>query len=273
MITLVGMVRDEAKYLAEWLAYHWLVGFESFLIFLHDCQDDSEAQIARLPFPVTTVSVTGAQLGWALKNETYAAGLAQVTTPWAACLDIDEFLFFPQHENVTAFLLQPQFQSASAIAVYQNIFGACGHENSPPGLVTQNYTRRNADAVLAGDVAYPQYRQPRDLFKAVKMLVRPADVIKVRDSHKFLCKRLTVDETGEPFKQYNICRHMANVRLNHYFTKSREDWAFKTARARLSGAQPYPDTWFEYFAAQTTIDTALADCFSAKLQAVLAHGS
>jgi hypothetical protein len=265
MITLVGMVRDEAKYLAEWLTYHWLIGVTDFVIYLHNCADDSARVISQLPFPVTAIAVTSAEIGWEFKNRIYRAGLDAAKTPWAVCLDIDEFLCLPGHENIAEFLAQPKFDSASGIAVHQNIFGFGGHTVSPAGLVIENYTLRNSDDPLR-DRLYPQYHDPADLFKTVKVIVRPEQVVKILDSHTFLCRQKLVTEDGELFKKYQCRRVLSEIRLNHYFTKSQEDWKAKTARARLSGASMYPPAWFEYFGAQATIDKTLADKFPAKIK-------
>jgi len=265
MITLVGMVRNEAKYLAEWLTYHWLIGVTDFVIFLHNCTDNSARVISQLPFPVTAISITSDKIGWAFKNSIYQAGLAATKTLWATCLDIDEFLCVPQHANIAEFLAQDKFDAAGGIAVHQNIFGFGGHMVSPPGLVIENYTLRNVDEPLH-DKLYPQYVTPVDLFKTVKLIVKPEQVTKVIDSHTFLCRQKLVTEDGALFKKYQCRRVLAEIRLNHYFTKSQEDWAVKTARARLSGAAAYPTAWFEYFGAQDTIDMVLADKFSAKIK-------
>lgn len=265
MITLVGMVRNEAKYLAEWLTYHWLIGVTDFVIYLHNCTDTSAQVISQLPFTVKTTAITGGEIGWEFKNQIYSAGLDAAKTPWAVCLDIDEFLCLPVHDDIAAFLAQPKFADVSGIAVHQNIFGFGGHTVSPAGLVIENYTLRNSDQPLQ-DSRYPQYHDPADLFKTVKVIVRPEQVVKIRDSHTFLCRQKLVTEDGELFKKYRCRRVLSEIRLNHYFTKSREDWAAKTSRARLSGAATYPLAWFEYFAAQATIDRTLADKFSAKIK-------
>jgi len=265
MITLIGMIRDEGRYVVEWLTYHWLIGFESFLIFLHECRDETEDKIASLPFHVNTARVSGGDLGWELKNRVYSEGLSKAKTTWSVCLDIDEFLFLPQNSNISDLLEASRFQNVDSIAIHQNIFGSCGHEKSPYGLVIDNYNLRNADDVVDHDTAYPRYIEPQDLFKTVKPIVRTKSVVKVQDSHRILCKRPPVDEVGEQFKQYNFKRKIENIRLNHYFTKSKEDWQFKRSRARLSGSKAYPDYWFEYFSSQKTMDNEISSRFSEKI--------
>ena len=40
--------RDRAKWLAEWVAFHYVVGFRKFFIYLHKCSDNSSEIVLSL---------------------------------------------------------------------------------------------------------------------------------------------------------------------------------------------------------------------------------
>ena len=56
MITLGGTVKNEAKYIQEWLVYYHLLGVDRFIINLDNCTDDTHRKILELPFDVKMIT-------------------------------------------------------------------------------------------------------------------------------------------------------------------------------------------------------------------------
>lgn len=40
--------RDRAPWIKEWIAFHYLVGFKKFYVFLHNCSDDTKKSLTDL---------------------------------------------------------------------------------------------------------------------------------------------------------------------------------------------------------------------------------
>jgi hypothetical protein len=96
------------------------------------------------------------------------------------------------------------------------MYGSSGFEEPPEGLIIENYLKRAPD----------DFRPNRH----VKSIVRPAAVRDVLNPHYFRVDGPYVDAIGAPVAwsrpgltdeapKFDTCR------INHYFTRSRADWA------------------------------------------------
>ncbi|NBP16829.1 hypothetical protein EBU95_20985, partial [bacterium] len=70
-------------------------------------------------------------------------------------------------------------------------------------------------------------------------------------------------------RKYTCSRSLSKIRLNHYFTKSFEDWTFKTNRPRFSNAPTYPNEWFDYFGSFDYEDNLISTKYSSKVKELL----
>jgi hypothetical protein len=113
----------------------------------------------------------------------------------------------------------------SAVLVNWRIFGPSGHEEPPPGLVIENYTKRLPDEAPVN--------------RHVKSIVRCADVLGTGiNPHEFALHGAAADPRGEIVPNVALQPHACHegLVLNHYFTRSRRDWRAKVAR----GSAMYP---------------------------------
>jgi hypothetical protein len=266
MITLGLVVKNESKYLKEWVLYHRLIGVDNFSIYLHNNTDNSADVLEDLG--VNFKNVYSEALGFEVKNKLYTEIIQEANTEFVCCLDIDEFIVLPEHDDIKDFLDSSLFDGFGGIVLHQNIFGSSGHNDSPNGLVIENYTKRHLDN-FDFPKNYPNFHQPYDLFKIIKTIVRRRSLKKVLDSHEYLTHTPIVDENGQLYKKYTCNRTLSNIRLNHYFTKSLEDWTFKTSRPRFSGSPKYSDEWFDYFSSFNHKDNYLSAKYSSKLKKIL----
>jgi hypothetical protein len=266
MITLGLVVKNESKYLKEWILYHRLIGVDNFSIYLHNNTDDSQGILEDLG--VNFKNVSSEHLGFEVKNKLYKEIIQEANTEFVCCLDIDEFIVMPEHDNIKNFLSSSLFDGFGGVVLHQNIFGSNDHQASPDGLVIDNYTKRHPDN-FDFPRNYPNFQQPHDLFKIIKTIVRRKSLKKVLDSHKYLTHTPIVDENGQLYRKYTCNRPLSKIRLNHYFTKSLEDWTFKTNRPRFSNSPKYPNEWFDYFGSFDYKDDFISTKYSSKIKELL----
>ena len=135
-------------------------------------------------------------------------------------LDLDEFLFSPTEQSRGEIL--PEYERWPAVGVNWAVFGPSGHEQKPPGLVIENYDRRLAAG--AHTIAT----------RTIKSIVDPARVAEVTGVHAFRYDRLgTVDENHYPiYGGRTKSVSFERLRVNHYLTKSLEEYRLRAARAR-----------------------------------------
>jgi hypothetical protein len=270
MITLVGMFRNEAKYIKEWLSYYHLIGVDNFIVFFHKNTDYSLDILDSLSFKekIQIIHVEEENnVGVYFQNRIYERAIELAKTEWVIYLDIDEFLFLPNHINIKEFLSDTP-SDIGGLAIYQNIFGSCGHVSSPDGLVIENYTARNEDDIKLDRKTTFLFSKPCDLFAEVKILLRKNDISHIKTIHEVFSSKKIIIEDGSVFQKQKIKRQTNNIKINHYFTKSKEDWTFKTGRQRISGSIKYSDIFFEYFEAQNHFDDSLKNKYAEKIKSI-----
>ncbi len=228
------IVRNEARDIEEWIAFHALAGFDTQIIFDNGSIDGTVDRIkaAAKTYDIrfhnwTDRSARSQVLAYEAACEAY-----KLEFDWIAFIDSDEFLVTAGGVKVNEFLAK--FEGFSAVAVNWAIYGADGHEDWPPGLVVDSFRRR----------------APPDFFPArhVKSIVRPRLAINCLNPHYFnmredidghycdthgrymlwwrapeapggLMRGVSRDEPD-----YSVCR------VNHYFTRSRAHFRAKVQR-------------------------------------------
>ncbi len=160
--------------------------------------------------------------------------------------------------SIRDILVRKVYQPYAAILLQWLVFGPSGHNRRPEGLVIENYTRRlpQTDAASCH----------------VKTLVRTEQLRGIDYTpHAAECSGPACNTRGENVLPYAIqpteCHDVMVV--NHYFTKSREDWEFKRCRGRGDSLEPYPEQVFSDVAGQAVIEDTRAVRFVPRLRALL----
>jgi glycosyltransferase involved in cell wall biosynthesis len=194
-LTLMLIFKNEAPYLAEWLAFYQAQGVTRIIVFDHGSTDEYREVLARFP----EVELRQAELTNQAQNNAYNQVLAECSTPWLAGLDIDEFLFWPGQPSFLPYLEGiDQEGTAGLILPWRQMQSR--DETKPPGLVIENFRWR-------------RIRGPRP--GAIKLLVRPVGVERYLTSHRAIAR---------PWWTFRKDDHL---HLNHYFSKSREEFERK----------------------------------------------
>ncbi len=259
--------RDRGRWIEEWVAFHYLVGFRKFYFFAHQCVDDTKEVLLRLQktfdiqFFILSADLERPQLG----AYQYAYQHFGAEVDWLAFIDGDEFLFSPVNHDLRRVLEPYAREDLSALGAYWLCFGSNGQTREPAGLITENYTRRAADD-------FPPNRH-------VKSIVRGGLGDSVRtgpNSHLFITPRGTYDELMRPVTQ-GLAEHAqpshSRLRINHYVCQSYE--YFKSFKQR-SGAPDAgrlmvrPDSWWETHDRNEVLDTTIGPLLPS-LKAILAE--
>jgi hypothetical protein len=200
--------RNEAPYLAEWVEFHLLVGFEHLYLYDNRSEDDFAAVLA--PYLAEgTVSVTdwpefpGQTSAYDHCLRTHGARWR-----WMAFIDVDEYLFSPQLRPVPDIL--KRYEDLPGVGVLWAMFGPSGHATRPPGLTIESYVRRHTG---------------RRNLRQFKSIVHPSAVTRSFGPHSFAYgDRRRWPAPVPRFAGWD------ELRLNHYFTRSEEELAAKLDR-------------------------------------------
>jgi hypothetical protein len=215
---IAAIVKNEGRYLQEWIEFHRLVGCTKFYIYDNSSNDNTQqilnyyadkGLVDWIEWPHMNSWLNTQQLAYC-----HAIYRCRRQVQWLALIDVDEFLFSPYPQNFISFL--DEYTDLPALIVYWDMFGTSGHKLRPKGLVTENYTKRL-------DVLHPENKY-RPLSKSI---VQPHEVTAVSNVHCFQTKIWPVlgyDENRAPITRVNDIHPQKRIRLHHYYTKSFQDW-------------------------------------------------
>lgn len=241
-IGICAVFKDEAPDILEWIAYHWAIGFEYFVLYDNGSSDGgpeliAKSQLARFVKLILWPDRPGQLSAYRHFCENFSSCF-----DWVAFIDIDEFIHPLRHDTIKDAL--SRYDDRSGVLVQWLTFGPSGHGLRPQGLVIENYTRRL------------QEWHPRCSW--VKPIVRTTKNVIVDDTpHVFnisgdLCN--TRNELVPPHAQLPECHD--ELVINHYYTKSTADWAIKKKRGAAIApdlAEYYQDSDFETHAASAVV--------------------
>ena len=233
-------MRNEGPFLLEWLAYHRSIGFTDVIVCTNHCVDGSPDLLDRLQalgyldhLRNNVPEGTEAQLtGYALAERHPALAEAD----WAMVLDADEFLNIHVGGGRVTDLIDAVPQ-ATAILVNWRLFGSSGHVAWQPGLVTERFTRA-APMDHGVNLSFKTLFRNIDAYHCKLLPHQPRFPLEGRQSE--LCyvdsggrtlPAYFFDETRNSFLQSEpgtVRWDLAQV--NHYNTRSREDYLVKHKR-------------------------------------------
>ncbi len=240
-LSVCAVYRNEGQYLREWVAFHKIVGVERFYLYNNRSDDDGHRE-ALAPYVEDGTVVLhewpeclppNVVAGEASQTATYQHCIQHYANDsrWIAFIDLDEFLFSPSGRSLPEVLAE--YERWPGVGVNWCMFGASGHTAQPQGLVTESYVRRTD-------------RTSHN--RSIKSVVDPRRVRSFCLAHFFMFNgepSVAVDERhrpieGRPGSPCSVTDEVSfeRLRVNHYVTKSEQEFARKLARVRVDSGRP-----------------------------------
>lgn len=222
-LTICCIVKDENEYLAEWLWYHQKVGVEHFYIYDNNSKipvsETLEKEIAAGTVTVIPIEGTGVQI------QAYEQCLAIYgkDSRWMGFIDTDEFIV-PKSTNWLPDLLK-KYRRFGGLGVNWIIFGSGGNIEKPTDLQIKSFLKHS----------------PREYYvnRHIKSIVQPRFTLRTKgDPHsfKFRFAKYCVNEKRKGISGAIVPHHSDLIQLNHYYTRSEQEFKAKIARGRGDGA-------------------------------------
>jgi glycosyl transferase family 92 len=233
-LSAVVIVKDEGPYLQEWLEFHRLVGVQHVYLYDNGSFDGTEqvlsdfirsGYVTRIPWSSFVRDGSPQKLAYAHALSNF--GLAW---RWMTLIDADEFLFPTESDNLPSVLTR--FEHLPALAVYWRTFGFSGHEKRPSGLVIENFTMR---------APFPPEPGVKRYLLKFKSIVDPSKVSAVVSPHMVKLENGLIGActengilvpSGDEHRERVSNGHL---RINHYYTKSKEELEQKLSRGSGAG--------------------------------------
>lgn len=224
-LTLCLYVKDEDDdYLHEWINYHILIGVERFFIYDNEsnipvkqtlAQEISDNRVVVVEFPGKGVQVSA-----------YAHCLHYLGTHtrWLGFIDVDEFLVPKTTTDLREFLTA--YEAYGGLGVHWLMFGSSGYIEKPSGSQISSFIQ-----------ATPPDFEPNNFIKSIVQThyaVFPGKV------HHFYYKAgyYVVDENYVKVTGFEMPRAADKIQLNHYFTRSKEQFHQKIERGQSADVPP-----------------------------------
>jgi|GEM_PF-3260401 len=248
-VILVAIVKNEAAHLEEWLAYHIALGIDHFVIYDNGSTDHTSELLERYINHGYVTYIEWPMRAGQLSAYNHSLRMFGTTAEWIGYYDPDEFLVPLQDDDIPTFLAR--FKDAATVRIPRFEFGYSGHRTPPDALTIEAYTE--VANVLDLDLDMP----PR-----VKSLVRPRAVSAVGVHLAFAAD---VPEPGAPIDTAEVeVRGLA--RLNHYYTRSFEEFEAKRFGGSATGRPARPAVPWDL----PTLDTdTSAQRFAERTQATI----
>lgn len=229
-LAISAIVRDEGGYLPEWIAYHRLVGATKFLIY----DNESKIPIEKFLTPVGMGDISVVRYpGHGRQMQAYTDALARMAwkVTWLAFIDVDEFLVPVKTLRLTEILRR--YEPHGALGVNWQVFGSSGHAERPKGLQIESF----------------KFRTPVqwDWNKHIKTIVRPERALRAVSPHHFVYKPgwACVNEKKSKIEgPFSSPVSVDEIRVNHYYTRSRKEYAQKMERGAGDGTKK-PASFFD----------------------------
>ncbi len=215
-LAVCTIIRNEAKFLREWIEWHVLIGVSKFYLYDNDSDDDTAAILR--PYVqkglVEYIFYPGRYRQIPAYNDCVVKH--RYDCEWIAFIDCDEFLHPLGEESVLDILreMKKGNEYVAGMAVNWRMYGSSGYVSSPGGVIA-HYIHRAEDE--------------NEDNKVIKSIVNPRRVRCFFSAHYpvYYHGFYGVDERGDSVLAHLSsagCQHLQRICLAHYCTKSWEDW-------------------------------------------------
>lgn len=205
-VALVCIAKNEDHYIDEWIKYYQALGFDDIFIYTNDWDfdyDDPNVYIS---------DYNGRNMQVKCYNECYNE--IKQDYNWVAFFDVDEFLVLKKHKNIKDFL--KSYTKYPAVGFNWCLFG----DNGQDGVLNNEYS-----------VLKRFTKRQWVMNKHVKTIVNTNFNHQYIDIHNTSLPSVS-PEFIQIIGPFNELGSSDIAQLNHYFCKTKEEFANKISRGR-----------------------------------------
>jgi hypothetical protein len=227
-LSLVLIIKDEARYLAEWIEYHKLVGVDRFYIYDNESTDNIREILAHYGDEIIYNYWPGR--GQQIPAYNDAISKYKLNTKWMGFIDTDEFIVPVNHNKIMDVIneINPKWGLGMSWVNY----GDSGLKNYSNDLVIERFVNRA-----------PLHHEKS---RMVKSIVNPRATFMIAVHNGcFWGFRSSIDENGKRISGFNLKPSINKIRVDHYFSKTYEEFQQKTKRGDVETPDGVFDKSFE----------------------------
>ena len=241
-VALCAIMKNEGRAVLEWVAHHAVLGFDRIAIYDNGSTGESADLLRQLGEQKVIEYVQWPDMaGEAPQRRAYNHFLQSAREDWVCFLDADEFLNLKVDDSIHAFV-QRVPEDVAAVGINWRIFGSSGHEQPPPGLVTESYLR-------CSEVAFDANRHIKTLARRMQLteMVVHAGIVRGGRYIDEAGRSIGVPVDGSPGALTAINDGLIDAvssstcQVNHYLLKSRQCYEQKRRRGDADRASDAAD--------------------------------
>ena len=232
-VAITAILKNEGSYIKEWLDYHIAAGITKFYLYDND-STDNVTEVLR-PYiergTVEYIFFPGRLMQYKAYND--AVYRHKFDCRYMAIIDLDEFIYPCTGQDIPTVVAElfSADKNAGGLAINWRIYGSSGQDKRDLSRgVLERFTHRGHKEFSAN--------------LHIKSIVNPRCVDMFPTPHYalYFVGKYAVNELGDGVPKYeNPQLSGQKIVINHYFTKSREEFAAKRGRgmADLPGQRPW----------------------------------
>jgi hypothetical protein len=221
-LSIATIAKNETSYIAEWIEYHLLIGVQNFFIYDNESTDN----LRELLEPYIKEGVVKYFFSPGIRRQVAAYNDVikrfKHASFWIAFIDVDEFLVPVSAETIPELL--HDFEDVPGIEVNQVLYGSNGHQKKTDGLVMERFKHHSHYEAMANRTA--------------KSIVNPRHVFYMATPHvaEYFDGACSVDTNKKTNEVASVDRPALHdkMRLNHYGSKSLEEFTSRIAQGRAA---------------------------------------
>ena len=239
-LACVVICRGEDDYLIEWIEFHRMMGVEHFFVYDNGLQPTTkellkpyiaDRLVSHIPF--ADVNWPDLRSDWfdyhrpSIQELAYGHCITRFGNTYRFLLkiDVDEFVFpaQPRHATLVEAMRELDLDKTIGIEIPMLDFGSSHHVRKPPGLTIEAYTKTRPGTRDFKSIGNARFLARDPLSNPHRFRYRLALAARLRGAAKLRPEAAA-----------------ALFRLNHYFTKSREEYLRKgeiNARGYMAGKE------------------------------------
>jgi hypothetical protein len=226
-VMICAVAKNEGRNFTEWIEYHRLIGVTFFSIYDNDSDDETASVLAPYVRDGLAEVIPWPHHPGQLRAYNDCVERHRMSAKWIAFIDLDEFIVPPPGVMLPSFL--DRYERTNGLGINWLVFGPSGHDRRPGRLTVESY-------VMRAEEGHPDNCH-------IKTIANPRRIASTGlNPHYFVFAdgRSVLNESLEPipvgaFSQEHRSRL---IRINHYFTRSKEEFSAKLARGRATTCVP-----------------------------------
>ena len=218
-LTIITKVKDEAENIKEWIEYHKMVGADKFVIYDNESVDNLKEVLQ--PYIDSGEVDYIYQPGNLIKIQVDLANQAirkyRNKTQWILVIDVDEFIVPVNKTTIFDAINEIECdlkKKIQALAMVWVMYGYSGHKTKPEGLVIENYTKNDGINPHIKTIVNPRLVVRFDVHYAICLFGMP-----VRTEKGIIVREGKIQNLPDA--------SIEKIRINHYYTKSYEEFLKK----------------------------------------------